>query len=1101
VAATINDIARLWWGWMAPMLWQASLLIVLIGLIDRAVRGWAWPQFRYALWLLVLVKLLVPPTWSSPVGVISRIEPSIRRSVILHWGGPMRSGESPSPTRSAASPPGRESASGLPRTGAPAENLLPPGRAVGGARTSCLSAQGWALLAWIAGMLAFASLLTLKMIRLRRWHRRQRDKKIPEWFHRLLVEIAGTLRLSRIPAIVFSKDAVTPAVYGMFRPVLLLPAGYLNRLSREEAEHVLLHELSHLKRGDLWMHGLYLILHVVYWFNPLLIWTRREMKHVREICCDLSVAAVLREKTRRYRLTLLNTARELLTENVEPGLGLLGVFEEPFKLVTRLKWLEKEPWKHRKWIPALSLCAGLSVAAVIIPMSGPDAPPFRDDLSLLPGSSGTASFVDDRAAGKTGEGRDFDIVLKRTRPMTAVILPRIGPPGPRFESAMAELKALMKDQGLKSKGDLFFRMWTDLEKVPESLAAWEVGCPVRPDASAKPPLEIIRLPEFQVASADLHGLFASTRTWKNFAERVSAMGLVPAFPPAVEVYRTREDSKPIWWSTEMQMQSFRPEAGYPGLDIRLRETGPGMAVVLPIQGSYAKHSEAVDRLRKYIRKNNIQTLKRWFCIYYSDPSKVTPAEYFWDVGCVLDPDRAPGLRVDPPFELRRLERDSVAFTAFGCPPDAEFPFMPFFFQSLMKGYMPNGFIGQTWSEDPYRDDRDVRRTEFFLPAKTVAGFAGKMEESGRAAAEWSSPYSVGSVRRNASMNEDSVETEEAGPHVSADRRSSPKTGWRQKLSDFFGLHSGSGEKKSLFRMERSNPGWVVLLPSEGSMDQQSVIFDKLWNYLTANGIETTGPPFTFQYTDDAVVQKFELRWDAGYPVRDSAAVKPPFRSVRIPARDVVKIHYVKGMNDKSLSVQLAAWMYHNDYRNRMPNMLIWTDGIQHPGREINRVDVEVQIEKMPEPYPEIRLFTRSEDECRELILPMTGTLKQEDEALRKLRQFAEKNGIEARGDYFLQYHNSLELTPEKDLTWDVGVPVKGDVPVSDPYRTEWRHGRKWVCVYFEGDPRKIPEPFWISYTLNFVMNGYTVNGYPRKVLREKLAENKWKVELQWAVKE
>jgi hypothetical protein len=44
------------------MFWQVGLLILLIGGIDRLIRKWAWPQLRYALWSLILVKLLLPPT-------------------------------------------------------------------------------------------------------------------------------------------------------------------------------------------------------------------------------------------------------------------------------------------------------------------------------------------------------------------------------------------------------------------------------------------------------------------------------------------------------------------------------------------------------------------------------------------------------------------------------------------------------------------------------------------------------------------------------------------------------------------------------------------------------------------------------------------------------------------------------------------------------------------------------------------------------------------------------------------------------------------------------------------------------------------------------
>ena len=44
------------------MLWQTAVLIAIIWMLDVLIRKWAWPQVRYALWLLVLVKLLLLPT-------------------------------------------------------------------------------------------------------------------------------------------------------------------------------------------------------------------------------------------------------------------------------------------------------------------------------------------------------------------------------------------------------------------------------------------------------------------------------------------------------------------------------------------------------------------------------------------------------------------------------------------------------------------------------------------------------------------------------------------------------------------------------------------------------------------------------------------------------------------------------------------------------------------------------------------------------------------------------------------------------------------------------------------------------------------------------
>jgi hypothetical protein len=175
--------------------------------------------------------------------------------------------------------------------------------------------------------------------------------------------------------------------------VLLLPEHYLNDLSREEAEHVLLHELCHVKRGDLWIHGLVLLLQVAYWFNPFLLWANWQLRHVREMCCDQTLAARLQDRTDAYRQTLLNTARELLTEKVEPGMGLLGVFEEPFWLVARIRWLEKKTWHHRKSIAATAALVILGMAVLVMPMAGRPASmnPPADPAAQYSGSPPSAN--------------------------------------------------------------------------------------------------------------------------------------------------------------------------------------------------------------------------------------------------------------------------------------------------------------------------------------------------------------------------------------------------------------------------------------------------------------------------------------------------------------------------------------------------------------------------------------------------------------------------------------------------------------------------------------------------------------------------------------
>jgi beta-lactamase regulating signal transducer with metallopeptidase domain len=379
-----NMMAYQWWNWMGSMFWQASLLILVVSGLDLLIRRWVWPQVRYVLWLLIFVKLLIPPGWYLPTAVVPRLFGETQELLGRVWDR-----QFPQPAALQAA----ESA--LPESAAIPQPVTGPARPDTTASTPAqLLPQAYLLAFWLAGMSLFLFLLIFKMAKLRRWHRQQEERKtIPPWFHELLVETSRHLNLEQLPAIVFSRDAVTPAVYGVFRPVLLLPEHYLNDLSREEAEHVLLHELCHVKRGDLWIHGLVLLLQVAYWFNPFLLWAHRQLRHVREMCCDQTLAARLQDRTDAYRQTLLNTARELLTEKVEPGMGLLGVFEEPFWLVARIRWLEKKTWHHRKSIAATAALVILGMAVLVMPMAGRPASmnPPADPAAQYSGSPPSAN--------------------------------------------------------------------------------------------------------------------------------------------------------------------------------------------------------------------------------------------------------------------------------------------------------------------------------------------------------------------------------------------------------------------------------------------------------------------------------------------------------------------------------------------------------------------------------------------------------------------------------------------------------------------------------------------------------------------------------------
>ncbi|MBN2314524.1 MAG: right-handed parallel beta-helix repeat-containing protein, partial [Sedimentisphaerales bacterium] len=254
---------------------------------------------------------------------------------------------------------------------------------------------------WLTGIVVLSLWAVVRFRNLRQIHSTPIGRAgLPQWLDSLMKETAAKLRLRTLPAVVLSEFIPSPAVFGTFRPVLVLPPSAIHRLSHKRIEHILLHELAHVKRGDLLVNTFYTLLQIVYWFNPLLWLIRRRLHHLRELCCDATVARILREDTLEYRDTILETAKRFLPKPVEPGIGLLGLFETSSRLLVRLKWLEKKTWKHRG-VRFVIICMVVGLMLVcVLPMARAKS---ADVLTVAADGSGEYGSIQE-AIDAAGEG-------------------------------------------------------------------------------------------------------------------------------------------------------------------------------------------------------------------------------------------------------------------------------------------------------------------------------------------------------------------------------------------------------------------------------------------------------------------------------------------------------------------------------------------------------------------------------------------------------------------------------------------------------------------------------------------------------------------------
>jgi tetratricopeptide (TPR) repeat protein/beta-lactamase regulating signal transducer with metallopeptidase domain len=111
------------------------------------------------------------------------------------------------------------------------------------------------------------------------------DSHTAQVFHRNKQEnrISNTVQLAS------TQDMIEPSVFGIFRHVLLLPAGIIERVNDSELEAIFLHEFAHIRYKDNLIAFIHMLVEALFWFHPVVWWTGSRLVFERERACDESV--------------------------------------------------------------------------------------------------------------------------------------------------------------------------------------------------------------------------------------------------------------------------------------------------------------------------------------------------------------------------------------------------------------------------------------------------------------------------------------------------------------------------------------------------------------------------------------------------------------------------------------------------------------------------------------------------------------------------------------------------------------------------------------------------------------------------------------------
>jgi len=325
---------------LANHLWQSTLFACVAALLVLALKR-NRAQARYALWLAASLKFLIPFSLVIGLGqhlakpraaaivqpgftlVVQQISQPFAPVNAAHFAAPVASGFM-----------------------AMAARILP----------SAL------LLLWFGG---FAALLLAWCGRWRRVRAAKHGAVATESGREFEAHVRLSQRkeFARPIQLFLSAAPLEPGIVGIVRPVLLLPAGILERLSDAQLEAIVAHELCHVRRRDNLAAAIHMLVEGMFWFHPLVWWIGARMVDERERACDEEVLR-LGSEPQDYAEGILKVCEFYLESPLVCAAGVTGS-----NLKKRIEEIMRSRTPRKLDFGKKLLLAAAGVAAIAVPVA------------------------------------------------------------------------------------------------------------------------------------------------------------------------------------------------------------------------------------------------------------------------------------------------------------------------------------------------------------------------------------------------------------------------------------------------------------------------------------------------------------------------------------------------------------------------------------------------------------------------------------------------------------------------------------------------------------------------------------------------------------
>lgn len=217
---------------------------------------------------------------------------------------------------------------------------------------------------WLGGAALSVVVAATRIVRFERLL--QDTLPAPERLQRLTREIAGKIGIRRVPDVRFVECADVPLVWWAGRrPRIVLPMRLVRQLDDQQIALILGHELAHLRRRDHWVRVIELMVSAVYWWNPLVWMIRRQLHSAEDLSCDAWVRWSFPDSTTSYAEVVLKTAESLSASQVSARLLPASPFLRSLSLKERIEMILESRFAPQ--VSARSMFVATLLGLLILP--------------------------------------------------------------------------------------------------------------------------------------------------------------------------------------------------------------------------------------------------------------------------------------------------------------------------------------------------------------------------------------------------------------------------------------------------------------------------------------------------------------------------------------------------------------------------------------------------------------------------------------------------------------------------------------------------------------------------------------------------------------